>query len=185
MNSTRRALGPGSRWRARTQRAAGVLFALSFAECTSNPRIEDAGVDVASEASVAVGVGRLRVVASRGGRLRSEDGLFESYVPAGAIAQDTEFSVTKLDGAAIPAAVAEQSPASGVYSVEPEGLRFVGGGAFARFTIPTVPDGAISNDSPPTYQSMFAFTRAASGGPVRTRGRVDHDVPAGKPRGDV
>lgn len=154
--------------RARRFRSIGpILLLASLAQCTSRPNANDAAADADSrETSVVVGVGRLRIPATQGGRLRSADGLFELYVPPGAIAEDTEFSVTKLEGAAVPAEVAAAQPASGVYSVEPDGLRFLGNGAYAQFTIPTVPEGVISNDSPPEYRSMEARTRAASGGPI-------------------
>lgn len=76
------------------------------------------------------------IVATDGGVLVSEDGLFALHVPAGALAQDTEFSVTNVESADLPGPLAGVEVRGAVHDVQPSGIEFATPATVLRWVDP-------------------------------------------------
>jgi len=126
---------------------------------------------------------RALIRAAAGGTVRSADGLFELRVYPGAIAQDTELSVRRVDPAAVPGAIAAENPVSGVYAVEPDGLQFGGDGAYAIYRFPTTPEGLVTGTgAAQTYEPLVAVAQPAAGGAIvpQPESTTLYDAPTGR-----
>lgn len=66
----------------------------------------------------------VRIVASEGGEVASPDGVFTLFVPPGAIAEDTDFSISIVPRSEWPAAFDDITVVGEVYDVQPDGLVF-------------------------------------------------------------
>lgn len=116
-------------------RGLWLLAALAVAGCGGDDDTRsDAG---ASDGGIADAAGRdgggesdagipssVRIVASEGGQVASPDGVFTLFVPPGAIAEDTDFSVRVLPRSEWPAAFDDITVVGEVYDVQPDGLVF-------------------------------------------------------------
>lgn len=93
-----------------------------------------------------------RITAAEGGALQSPDGVFVLFIPPGALAADTDVSVTALARAEWPAETAEATPLADVYDLQPDGLTFTTP-ALAIHRLPPRAPALLSPGGDP----MFAF----------------------------
>ncbi len=100
---------------------------------------------------------RALVRAAEGGEVRSADGVFTLIIPPGSLAADTEIGVEAIDA---PADVASRPLVSAYYDVQPDGLTFIGEGAYTVFRYPSAPAGLVSGTE---YAMIGAYSRSADG----------------------
>jgi len=118
-----------------------------------------AGLDGPALAEAALPA-RATVRASEGGMIRSEDGAFFLYVPAGALAADTELSVELVPRDRWAPETLASEPVGSVYDVQPDGLTFLSP-AYGVQTFAARPAELVAADG----SSILAVhrTRTASG----------------------
>ncbi len=66
----------------------------------------------------------VHIVASEGGIVRSSDGIFRLEIPPGALAEDTDISITIVPRGKWPEEVVDAPPLAALYDIEPDGLVF-------------------------------------------------------------
>lgn len=128
----------------------------------------------------------VRINAAEGGRVQSPDGIFTLIVPPGAIAEDTDFSITIVPRADWPAELAAMTPIGEVYDVQPTGLTFSEPaiGLFEWSDVPAA--GLVTSDGVATLDVLsvsdagilevtsHAVTHYFADGSVKLGGLIDH-----------
>lgn len=123
------------------------------------------------DASLPVGT---RIVAAEGGAVTSADGIFTMIVPAGALAEDTTFTVARLAGGDVPSDALD-----GAYRVEPSGTVFAipAVAVFAYAASPPFGDAAVSirvRSGAAIEEPAVAATITSSDGSTHALAEVEH-----------
>ncbi|MEM7415659.1 MAG: hypothetical protein AAF389_09210 [Gemmatimonadota bacterium] len=125
----------------------------------------------------------LLVTAAGGGTVTSVDGLFTLEIPAGALAEDTEISMTPLLASQMPEAWEEFDPArTTVYEMQPDGLQF-STPAVASLTMPY--DGNPGEEHLVGIPLMISLSGTDAAFLENAEGDLDLDTGDSEWRGDI
>ncbi len=165
--------------------ALSIAVCLSIAPClvgcdpapgTDAGMLDDAGdaplTDVPADTSGPVSV---LVRAADGGRVTSADGIYTLVIPAGALAADTEITITRVPDASIPASE-RGTWSSPAYDVQPEGTVFTID-AYGWWHLSSLPPG-VPAGAVPFFEGVAISAAGDVEGPLTVATSLDLDTGA-------